>query len=91
MSLAYERRLDTDFDWAIREGSMHFEGKSGVHATLEKITRRLNELHIPYAVAGGMALFFHGLRRFTKDVRGINPYFTIAGEFWGRNRPLCAE
>ena len=68
MSLAYERHLDTDYQWAIREGSMHFEGKSAVHATLEKITRRLNELHIPYSVVGGMALFFHGLRRFTEDV-----------------------
>ena len=47
---------------------MHFEGKSAVNLTLEKITRRLEELKIPYAVAGGMALFFHGVRRFTEDV-----------------------
>ena len=47
---------------------MHFEEKSAVHLTLRKITRRLGELSIPYAVAGGMALFFHGFRRFTEDV-----------------------
>jgi len=47
---------------------MHFEGKSAVYLTLEKITKRLKEFNVPYAVAGGMALFFHGVRRFTEDV-----------------------
>ena len=47
---------------------MHFEEKSAVHLTLRKITMRLNELKIPYAIAGAMALFFHGFRRFTEDV-----------------------
>ena len=47
---------------------MHFEEKSAVHRSLRKITGRLAELEIPYAVAGGMALFFHGFRRFTEDV-----------------------
>lgn len=47
---------------------MHFEKGSAVHKTLEKITRRLDQLGIPYAVAGAMALFCHGLRRFTEDV-----------------------
>ena len=28
----------------------------------------MNELGIPYCVAGGMALFQHGYRRFTEDV-----------------------
>ena len=47
---------------------MHFEGKSAVFLTLKKITQRLKELNVPYAVAGGMALFFHGVRRFTEDL-----------------------
>ncbi|MGD0383518.1 MAG: nucleotidyl transferase AbiEii/AbiGii toxin family protein [Thermoguttaceae bacterium] len=64
----YEQHLNHDLHWALQEGSMHFEGKSAVNLTLEKITRRLAELKIPYAVAGGMALFFHGVRRFTEDV-----------------------
>jgi len=50
------------------EGSRHFEGDSAVFKALEKITSRLKELGIPYAVVGGMALFRHGLRRFTEDV-----------------------
>jgi hypothetical protein len=66
--IAYERQLDRDPRWALREGSMHFEKESAVHKTLERITRRLDELGIPYAVVGGMALFFHGYRRFTDDV-----------------------
>jgi hypothetical protein len=47
---------------------MHFEKGSAVHQTLRKITRKLDELGVPYAVAGGMALFFHGFRRFTEDI-----------------------
>jgi hypothetical protein len=68
MTIAYEQHLTNDLHWALREGSMHFEGRSAVYSTLEKITRRLKELNVPYAVAGGMALFFHGMRRFTEDV-----------------------
>jgi hypothetical protein len=64
----YEKLLGRDLDWALREGSMHFEKESAVHKTLGRITRRLDELGIPYALAGGMALFFHGYRRFTEDV-----------------------
>ncbi|MDQ2686477.1 MAG: nucleotidyltransferase family protein [Armatimonadota bacterium] len=47
---------------------MHFEGKSAVQETLRRVTTRLGELGIDYAVVGGMALFAHGLRRFTEDV-----------------------
>jgi hypothetical protein len=66
--LTYEQKLDADLEYALREGSMHFEEKNAVHATLRRITRRLNELGIPYAVVGGMAMFAHGFRRFTEDV-----------------------
>ena len=64
----YEQQLDADLSWALREGSMHFEKASAVHRSLQKIARRLDELGIPYALAGGMALFLHGYRRFTEDV-----------------------
>ena len=47
---------------------MHFESGSAVHMALENIARRLDELQIPYAIVGGMALFSHGYRRFTEDV-----------------------
>src|SRR5436190_10889303 len=66
--VTYEHKLDQDVRWAFREGSLHFEKDSAVHRTLTRISRRLDELGIPYAIAGGMALFFHGYRRFTEDV-----------------------
>jgi hypothetical protein len=65
---AYERRLDDSPAWALHEGSEHFSGGGAVQQALQKITRRLAELHVPYVIAGGMALFFHGYRRFTEDV-----------------------
>lgn len=68
MTIAYEELLGRKLQWALQEGSMHFEEKSAVHLTLRKIAQRLAELKIVYAVAGGMALFFHGFRRFTEDV-----------------------
>jgi hypothetical protein len=66
--ITYEDRLDRDVWWAFKEGSMHFEKANAVHKTLEKIVRRLDELGIPYALVGGMGMFFHGYRRFTDDV-----------------------
>lgn len=47
---------------------MHFEKESAVFRTMREIARRLDQLGIPYAVVGGMALFQHGYRRFTEDV-----------------------
>src|SRR5215207_10148634 len=66
--LDYETRLNQDRGWALREGSKHFEKESKVHESLVRIAKRLDELGVPYALAGGMALFFHGYRRFTEDV-----------------------
>ncbi len=68
MTTTYESDLSADLTAALLEGSMHFEGQSAVFASLRKITARLDALGIPYAVAGGMALFAHGFRRFTEDV-----------------------
>lgn len=47
---------------------MHFEKESAVFHTMQKIARRLTDLQLPYALAGGMAMFLHGYRRFTEDV-----------------------
>jgi hypothetical protein len=65
---SYEQRLNLDPTLALREGSMHFEGESAVHATMRRLAERLERLEIPYAVVGGMAMFLHGYRRFTEDV-----------------------
>jgi hypothetical protein len=64
----YEQQLAADPSWAIREGSMHFDSDSAVHKALLKFVKRLDNLRIPYALVGGMAMFFHGYRRFTEDV-----------------------
>ena len=66
--ITYEQRLARDPRWAMSEGSGHFEQKSAVQDSLRRIASRLEELGIPYAVVGGMALFQHGFRRFTEDV-----------------------
>jgi hypothetical protein len=66
--ITFEDRLARDSHWAMSEGSLFFENKGAVQESLRRIARRLNELGIPYAVAGGMALFHHGYRRFTEDV-----------------------
>ena len=66
--LTYEEKLNHDRTWALEEGGMHFERRSAVHETLERVTKSLNELGIDYAVAGAMAMFLHGFRRFTEDV-----------------------
>lgn len=66
--VTYEQLLNQDARWALSEGSLFFEGRGAVQETLKRITRRLEELGIPYAVAGGMALFLHEYRRFTEDV-----------------------
>jgi hypothetical protein len=66
--LTYEDQLNRDARWALSEGSRHFEENSAVFQALHNIAARLEGLGIPYAVVGGMALFRHGVRRFTEDV-----------------------
>jgi hypothetical protein len=66
--IPYEEQLNRNSRWALAEGSRHFDDKSAVFDALRSITQKLNELEIPYAVVGGMALFRHGFRRFTEDV-----------------------
>jgi hypothetical protein len=64
----FEGRLDTDTEWALTEGSHFLDGRGRVHEALRKIASKLNELGVPYAVVGGMAIFRHGYQRFTEDV-----------------------
>jgi hypothetical protein len=68
MTVAYEQRLSADARWALSQGSQFFQEKSAVQEALRKIAQRLNELQIPYAIVGGLALFQHGYRRFTEDI-----------------------
>lgn len=66
--IPYEKRLDQDSRWALSEGSIFFEDKGAVQKAMRRIAKRLDELGVPYAIVGGMALFQHGFRRFTEDV-----------------------
>src|SRR5580698_4004737 len=66
--VAFDERLKGDSNWALEQGARFFMGVSDVNAALQRITSRLDQLEIPYAVVGGMALFQYGYRRFTEDV-----------------------
>ena len=66
--LPYEDRLTRDWEFAMDQGGRHFGGASDVFATLRGIADRLTKLGVDYAVVGGMAVFRHGLPRFTEDV-----------------------
>jgi len=52
----------------LKEADRFFMREGVVHQTLSEFTRKLDELRIPYAVVGGMALNAHGFERFTVDV-----------------------
>jgi hypothetical protein len=43
-------------------------GDSPVHRALQRIAGKLEDLQVPYAVVGAMALGIHGFRRVTTDV-----------------------
>ncbi len=64
----YEQRLNQDSRWALTEGSIFFEDRGAVQESMRRITQRLDEIGVAYAIVGGMALFQHGFRRFTEDV-----------------------
>lgn len=53
---------------ALKEVSRFFMRDDSVHRSLVEITGHLQDLGIPYAVAGGMALVAHGYDRTTQDV-----------------------
>jgi len=65
---AFEDRARRGGATAIEEVERFFMKDDAVHKALRNITARLEELGIPYAVAGGMALVGHGYRRTTVDV-----------------------
>ena len=53
---------------AMRQLGRFFMGDDPVHQTLHRIAARLDQIGVPYAVAGGMALNAHGHQRATLDV-----------------------
>ncbi len=65
---AYEETIRRGGDGAIREASRFFMGTDAIHRSLHAIARHLEDMGIPYAVVGGMALVAHGYARTTEDV-----------------------
>jgi hypothetical protein len=65
---AFEAKLKRGGAAAIEHIGRFFMGEDVVTQTLRRISQRLDELGIPYAVAGGMALGAHGYVRATVDV-----------------------
>src|SRR5688572_20060504 len=64
----FEDRVRRGGTAALEEVSLFFMKEDAVHKALRNIVSRLDQLGIPYAVAGGMALVGHGYRRTTEDV-----------------------
>src|SRR5262245_13770399 len=63
----YKVRLSSNGKFAMSEATRYFSG-GGVHETVAGISRRLDDVGIPFVVVDGIALFHHGFRRFTEDV-----------------------
>jgi hypothetical protein len=64
----FESRMQRGGESAIREAESFFLGEDAVHRSLRKITTKLDQMEIPYAVAGAMALVAHGYSRTTVGV-----------------------
>lgn len=69
----YEDKMRRGGASAIRETGRFFMREDVVHRSLRKIATKLEQLEIPYAVAGAMALVAHGYDRTTLDVDVLVP------------------
>lgn len=68
VSPTYDELAQRGGEAAMRQLGRFFMMDDPVYSTLGRIARRLDELGIPYAIAGAMALNAHGYRRATLDV-----------------------
>jgi len=66
--IAYEDRMRAGGSAALEEAERFFMKEDAVHQAMRAIGKKLEELGIPYAIVGGMALTAHGYRRNTVDV-----------------------
>jgi hypothetical protein len=65
--LHYETRLH-DFQELLEEAGQYYMARGTVYETLRRLTARLEQEQIPYALVGGLALASHGFVRMTDDV-----------------------
>ena len=68
---AFEDVVRRGGETALIELERFFMGEDKVHQALHRISEKLRELGIPYAVAGGMALNAHGFRRAFRGTRAF--------------------
>jgi hypothetical protein len=66
--IPFEEKMSRGGGAAIEEASRFFMKQGPVHESLRRIAAKLEELKIPYAVVGGMALVAHGYDRNTVNV-----------------------
>lgn len=59
---------ETQFFDGVRHAAEFFMGKADVQRALETLAERLEQLEIPYAIVGAMAMNEYGYRRVTEDV-----------------------
>jgi hypothetical protein len=64
----YEAELSRSPSMVLREAEALYEGRDRLRRTYERISRRLAGLSIRHSLVGGLAVFLHGLRRFTEDI-----------------------
>jgi hypothetical protein len=61
-------RPQQGFSNLLKEASQFYASRGDVYATLRRLTQRLDQEKIPYALIGGMALAAHGFVRMTQAV-----------------------
>ncbi len=66
--LHFEDKMSLGGTEAIIQAGRFFMRDDPVHTTLRRISLKLDELRVPYAIAGGMALVAHGYDRTTVDI-----------------------
>ena len=64
----YEENLASSVELTLREGDDYMESGGRLKVTLDRLADRFEELGLSYALVGGFALLFHGVRRFTEDI-----------------------
>lgn len=74
---SFEDRMRRGGGEALRAAGEFFMGTDDVHQSLRRIASRLDQIGIPYAVGGGMALVAHGYARTTVDVDVLLPAGTL--------------
>jgi hypothetical protein len=65
---SYERQLAESPALTLREAEALYGGQGRLRRTYERLSRRLRDLGVGFALVGGFAVFVHGLRRFTEDL-----------------------